>query len=120
MTDTQKLQSIALNWDQSKAQKDDFHRTGKRVLNKIAKELGFEGNFEVRSNKGGPAVLGDVILHSDNIYINLGGSCFSQSFMYRTVSGMKDYTGGPNQWMSYEMLASEPIRAIQIFKKLIS
>ena len=114
---TREIDVLAKNWDGSYEEKEKFHRMAKVALKMIAKELGVP--FTVKSNKGGPAVLGDAILHSDNLYINLGGSCWNDSFMYRTVKGQKDYTGGTNNWMSYSELAHDPKKAIKRFKNPI-
>jgi len=83
--------------------KDDFHRKLKTVLKGIARDLGLS-DFEVRSNKGGPAVLGEVTLHASNLYLMVGGSCCeadNPDVMYRSCQGRKDYTGGRNQWMTF-------------------
>lgn len=80
------------------AMKDLFHRSGKQFLKELARRIGAT-EFEVRSNKAGPAVVGEVTLHTPHVYVQLtGGSC--GDVMFRSVNGMKDYTGGPNQWSS--------------------
>jgi hypothetical protein len=117
MYKTKEIEAIARTWDGSYEQKERFHKIAKAFLRMVGKELGVP--FAVRSNKGGPAVLGDAILHSDNLYINLGGSCWDDYFMYRTVKGQKDYTGDTNNWMSYSELAHDPERAIKRFKNPI-
>jgi hypothetical protein len=96
-----------------------FHKLGKSVLRDIAKELGYvKGNFEIRSNKGGDAVSGDVILHANNLYINLSQSSFiGNVFMYRSCKGMTDYCGGTNHWMKFETLLDFP-KAIEEFRKV--
>ena len=53
--------------------KHEFHRTFLRRLSKLAKLLNLpKGTFEVRSNKGGDAVSGEVTLHSENLYVQVG------------------------------------------------
>jgi hypothetical protein len=111
------LQNLAENWDGSYEQKEKFHREGRKLLKEVASRLGLKKeNFSIRSNKGGPAVLGDVILHSDTLYINLGGSYFNKSFMFRSCKGQKDYTGGTNNWMTYEFLCNNLSDAVEIFR----
>jgi len=111
------VQRIATTWDGSYEQKELFHKSARSLLNKVAKELGYQKTqFNIRSNKGGPAVLGDVILHSDNLYINLGGSYCNDKFMYRKVKHQKDYTGGTNNWMTYQELCDNFDQAIHRFK----
>jgi hypothetical protein len=88
--------------------KEEFHRTAKAYLKDLAIQyMGLGTNqFEVRSNKGGPGVLGEVILHTDNLYVCMGGSVAwgDGSFYYRTCKGRKDYTGGRNVFMKYKDL----------------
>jgi hypothetical protein len=99
----QSIIAISQNWDGSYEQKKKFHADCKKWLMKIASRLGLEkSQFDIRSNKGGPAVLGDIILHSDNLYINMGGSYYSSSFYFRSCKNRKDFTGGRNMWIDYE------------------
>lgn len=82
----------------SAERKEDYHRTGKRVLRALAKIINAD-KFDVRSNKGGPAVPGEITLHTPNLYLQICKSSFgSHTVMFRTCKGMKDYTGGTNQW----------------------
>lgn len=89
------------------ANKELFHRTGKRFLKALAKRIGAT-EFEVRSNKAGPAVSGEVILHTPHVYVQLG-SRIVEPVMYRSCRGMKDYTGGQNQWSPMEAFFDEAI-----------
>ena len=99
----QTIIDIAQNWDGSAEQKKKFHRDCKKWLKCVADEMKLDPkDYDIRSNPGGPAVLGDVILHTDSLYVNLGGSYYSSQFMYRSCKGRKDYTGGRNNWMLYE------------------
>jgi hypothetical protein len=97
--------SVAYN-EQAKA---DFHKGADHWLRKLAKALGYKkGDFDLRHNQGGIAVSGEITLHSDTLYVqfyqsSVGGPC---RFLWRTVKGRKDYTGGQNQWGSYEELAN--------------
>ena len=71
--------------------KTDYHRKGKKFFKEVANVLQLE-EYDVRSCKGGDAVMGEVILHTPNFYINC-----SINFPYaRTCKGMKDYVGGRN------------------------
>ena len=82
--------------------KEDFHKRYARALREIAKGLGLTvGTFDIRSNKAGPGVLGEVTLHGERIYMQVGGSCCGEDrpdLLYRTVRGRTDYTGGVNHW----------------------
>jgi hypothetical protein len=84
--------------------KDRFHTVYKKRLREIAEALGLtKGEYDIRSNKAGPAVLGEVILHGDRIYLQVGGLNQTR-IMFRSVKSRKDYTGGPNNWMSLDVL----------------
>ena len=107
------LVKIAIEWDGSYEQKEQFHKDAKSYLKEIAKRMGLpKESYTVRSNKAGPAVLGDVILHTYSLYVNLGGSLFSNQFMYRKCQSQKDYTGGTNTWMRYTDLLEQSTVAI--------
>lgn len=75
---------------QSKATR---HRRGTAFLSKVRKLLGLTpATCKVHSNKGGPAVGGEVTLHSETCYVSI-----SPQFSFaRTCKGMKDYAGGRN------------------------
>lgn len=98
--------------------KDEFHRLGKRFLRNVLDELGVEG--DVRSCLGGPAVVGEAILHTDKVYVMLCVSSFGGpvQFMYRTCQGRKDYTGGNNRWAKYEHLVENVDGFVEELKRL--
>lgn len=101
--------------------KNAFHRKFLSVLRTVALELGLTiDEFDVRSNKGGPAVLGEVTLHTDRLYLMVGGYGFEKAgdkqFMFRTVAGRKDYQGGANQWAS--MTLFEPFNRERLLEIL--
>lgn len=107
------LQETLALWESDLAyhdQKKEAHRRAKRLLNAFALLVGIpEDKFSVRSNLAGPAVSGEVTLHSDpmnpgaaGIYVQIGqtypfasGGC---SILYRTCRDRADYTGGQNWW----------------------
>jgi len=96
--------------------KEEFHREGKKVLKALAKALGLEqGTYEVRSNKAGPAVCGEVTLHGESVYVQLCGDS-GHGILYRTVTSRTDYTGGPNQWMKWDALLDLGLAAAAIRK----
>ena len=83
--------------------KDAFHRKWKRELRKLAAELDLESSYNVRSNRGGVAVLGEVTLHSPSLYLQVGGTFWDSGLptgevLYRSCKSVKDYTGGVNRW----------------------
>ena len=72
----------------------------------VAKDLGLKpGAFEVRTNKGGIAVPGEVTLHGETVYLCLGTSMPGGELVgfARSCKGRKDYTGGVNRWLSTRM-----------------
>jgi hypothetical protein len=82
-------------------QKEAFHKQGVAFLRKLAKSLGLPpGTFDVRSNKGGMAVSGEITLHSDDLYLQLSESCIGPGVqaLYRTCDGRKDYCGHQNRF----------------------
>lgn len=87
--------------------KEEFIKLSKAYLRMISKELGLsKGEFEIRVNRGGAAVSGEITLHSDTLYVQFSQSCLGTDFgfMYRSCKGRKDYTGGTNRWMKWDKL----------------
>jgi hypothetical protein len=97
--------------------KSQFHTTYARVLRHIAKKcLGLQkGEYQVRSNKGGPEVLGEVTLHTDTFYVQIGG-LNPDLVLYRSCKGQKDYTGGWNRWLRRADLDADHAGAANLFK----
>lgn len=77
-----------------------FHREAKRVLKQLADKLGLKPEeYDLRSNKGGIAVAGEVTLHTDTLYVQVYKSLFSKNdVMFRRCNGRKDYTGEANNF----------------------
>lgn len=81
--------------------KEELHRQGRTFLRALAKRLGLDPKeYEVRSNKAGIAVSGEITLHAENLYVEVCESAMSRgiSMMFRTCKGRRDYTGGPNNF----------------------
>ena len=84
--------------------KDAFHALARKQFKALAAELGLQkGEYDLRTNKAGPAVLGETTLHTDKIYVQVGGSA-SCYLMYRTCDGRKDYCGRQNWYMQIDTL----------------
>jgi hypothetical protein len=102
-------------------EKPAFHSKGRTVLKYVAEALQLpKGSYEIRSNKGGHAVLGEVTLHSDRLYLQFrepinGGDV---GILYRTCNGRKDYSGGRNNWMGYSKLLDFGA-AVEVFRQLL-
>ncbi len=105
-----KLETLPINaYPPNLEAKDAYHRLGRRILRQLARDLGLTtGDFDIRSNKGGIAVGGDITLHGEHIYVSISsmavpslsitGQFENQRVMYRSCKGRKDYSGGHNQW----------------------
>ena len=79
--------------------KDDFHKLARKQFKALAAELGLQkGEYDLRTNKAGPAVLGETTLHTNDVYVQIGGSA-SIYLMYRRCDGRKDYCGKQNHYM---------------------
>jgi hypothetical protein len=98
-----------------------FHQLGKKVLRDVAKRLGLvKGTYDLRSNLSGIACSGEIVLHSETLYIQLSQSALGNSFgfFYRSCRGRKDYTGGCNNWMKWDRLLGLD-KAIEDFKRVM-
>ncbi len=103
------------NYGKNSYDKETFHRLGRAYLKMIAQVMGLvAGTFEIRSCKGGPGVMGEVILHTETVYIHLSGESNGE-FYYRSCKGRKDYTGGRNRWLEYAKLEN-PYEVAALFK----
>lgn len=98
--------------DENRVHKDEAHRVAEAALRSFALDYLKipKKSFDVRSNKGGVAVCGEVTLHTDpfpgckaGIYVQFCQyACQDHTIMYRTVKDRRDYTGGPNQYTKVE------------------
>lgn len=91
--------------------KKEFHNEGKRVLKLLAEKMGLSNNdYNLQSALGGIAVSGDVILHTDDLYVNISQIQRSNpKFLYRTCNNRKDYSGHENNWEEIDSLSDEKI-----------
>ena len=98
----------ANNGSVTDANKERWHRLGRGLAKTLAEKMGMpKGSYKITSCKGGPAVSGEIVLHSDWLYVQFGISCFGgeTQFMFRTCDGKWDFTGGMNRWMAFDKLA---------------
>lgn len=82
-------------------QKRRFHSDARKRLKSLAVELGFPpGSYEIRSNLGGIAVSGEVILHHDAVYIQICQPATGRDtgIMIRSCRGHHDYVGSRNHF----------------------
>ena len=101
----------AFNWSEpvsyTTTRKASFHSTARSRLGKLAHSLGLlPGTYDIRSNKAGIAVSGEVTLHADDIYVQVSQPCFGHDsgILVRQCNGRKDYTGGKNHFFPLAML----------------
>ena len=83
------------------ARKRAFHNDGRRFLKRLAAVVGLPaGSFDVRNNRGGIAVSGEVTLHSDTLYVQLYESAVRPGVgvLYRRCRGRRDYCGEENHF----------------------
>jgi len=81
------------------ARKEKYHRIARKQLHKLADQLDLDpDDYDIRSNKGGIAVCGEITLHTDSLYIQVSQSCLGggHEIMYRGCDGRKDYGGKMN------------------------
>lgn len=92
-----------------------FHSEGRCALLRLADALGLpDGSFDIRSNKGGPAVSGEVTLHGEDIWVQLSVGTFGpgREIVFRKVRGRSDHVGDRNMWASVrELMAPERFAA---------
>lgn len=84
--------------------KEAFHKGGRQVLKELAKHLGLsKGDYDIKNIMGGYAVTGEVILHTDHLYIQFG-HVMKGKFMWRLCRGRNDHSGGQNRWELWDSL----------------
>lgn len=98
-------------------QKRRFHATARSRLKKLATELRLSpGSFEVRSNRAGVAVSGEITLHHENFYLQVCqfGLSSGHGILIRTCKGRRDYAGGPNHFVALQLLDHIPALAAAV------
>src|SRR6202040_1639503 len=84
-----------------------FHSKARRQLKLLAEALRLEpANYDLRSNKAGPAVSGEITLHADHLYVQAcqPATGHDSGVLFRTCRGRQDYHGGPNNFASLDCL----------------
>ena len=72
--------------------------------------------MDVRSNKGGIAVSGEITLHHDEVYVQVSQtfSGADTGILIRTCKGRRDYTGGVNNFAALTLLDDVPTLAARV------
>ena len=80
--------------------KESFHRKTAAALKQVAIAMGLQkGEFDIRSNKGGIGVSGEITLHTDRIYVQVAqSSSKGLDVLMRQCDGRKDYSGKQNRY----------------------
>ncbi|MGE3874357.1 MAG: hypothetical protein AB7F74_15505 [Parvibaculaceae bacterium] len=115
------MEIIMFDWTKScsydDAQKRRFHATARSRLKQLAAQLRLPpGTFEVRSNKGGIAVSGEITLHHDRAYVQVGqfGLSSGHGILIRTCESRSVYTGGANHFAALSLLDDIPALAATV------
>jgi hypothetical protein len=101
-------------------QKNAFHRQARFALRALAKELRFrEASYDLRTNRAGVAVSGEITLHHDRVYIQVcqPATGADSGILIRTCDGRRDYEGGRNHLAPLSLLdhpaeLAEYVRAV--------
>lgn len=88
-----------------------FKRIGVKAMKELAVTLELK-EYNVSFNPGGIAVSGDLLLMGMwtehlGVYISMNKDFPNAPWgqvLYRTIKHMKDYTGGSNNWLKFELL----------------
>jgi len=100
------------------AEKVAAHHAARAVLTKLARDYLMipVGEYSIRSNMGGAAGSGEVTLHTTTLYLQIGQSCMGPSagVMFRRCNGLKDYTGGSNNFTAIESLDALPVFTMKL------
>jgi len=89
------------------AAKEAFHRDARRQLKLLADALGLPPEkFDLRSNKAGIAVSGEITLRADRLYVQVSqpATGANSGILIRTCHSRQDYVGGPNNFASLDLL----------------
>lgn len=92
-----------------------FEKQSDALIRQVVKILGLpKGSYDNRYNPAGIACSGDRTLHTDKVYVSFNLDCMN-AVLVRTCKGRKDYTGGRNQWFSFERLAETGAQGLAEF-----
>ena len=98
-------------------QKRRFHSMARARLRQLATELEFPPDtFDLRNNKAGIAVSGEITLHHERVYVQVCQPATGQDtgILIRTCRGRRDYTGGRNHFAPLSLLDDIPALARRV------
>jgi hypothetical protein len=91
--------------------KKQFHTKSAAFLRTLGNDLGFE-EYKVMNNHGGIAISGEITLmgmwsEGNGLYFQLNQPTRPfNSFLFRSIKHMGDYSGGTNQWLPCSLFAT--------------
>ena len=93
-----------------------FHSEARKALRRLADALGLSaGRYDLRVCAGGPAVSGEVILHGEQLYVQVSLSGYGPNqLLYRRVRDRQDYCGQRNHWATIRELLDPAGLAVKI------
>lgn len=93
----------------AQARKVAFHKQAKKLLTEVASRLEVTGKYRLDTNMAGIAICGETTLHTDHLYIQASddSSGNGNRLLFRTCKSQKDFSGGPNNYISFSDLADE-------------
>jgi hypothetical protein len=98
--------------------KEEWARAGLSIMRALAKLLGYATkDREVKFNRGGIAVSGEVWLFADDLFVQFSQSAPDLGILYRrgcVRNGRRDSCGGDNRWLKWEALLDLPNAAKSI------
>lgn len=103
MTPQAEYNALVASCGYNPAAKKEFHRITAKYLKRLQRQLdGMYGEGGLRHNQGGIAVSGEITLHLERLYVQVSEP-FAQwgekkIVMFRECNGLKDYTGGQNNF----------------------
>ena len=93
------------------AAKRAFHSEGRVAMRRLADAIGLEaGSYDLRSNRAGLAVSGEITLHGVEVWVqlSLGALGPDHEVVFRRGAGRSDHVGERNHWASVrELLAPD-------------
>lgn len=104
LTTLSRLADINGYTDRGHRAKLSMHSAGRAFLQKLARDLGLQTHErEIRSNRGGLAVSGEVTLDAPGLYLWLQESCVGArgvtiTYRYQPAVGSSASAHGPNHW----------------------
>lgn len=82
-----------------------FHNAARRQLRRLASALALNP-FDLRSNKAGIAISGDITLHGERLYVQVSQTALgcAHGILFRTCTGRRDFVGGANHFAPLDLL----------------